>query len=384
MTDQTSTIRISAVGDIALNGEYHQFASTGNPRILAAALAPMLTDSDITIGNLEGPLTTRPPITPPWCFTLHGHPLYARILRDAGFTVLSLANNHMMDYGWEGLEDTRAHLAAVGIHCFGAGKNLREAREPLQIVIRGVRVGFLAYCNVSVLAPIYADVDRPGIAPARPSYILEDVAAAKSQNDIVIVCMHWGQEHVHYPAPKYRRLGSEILRAGAHLIIGHHPHVLQGVEKIASGAISYSLGNFMFSDEHWEGTNRKGETFTMPYRFSESARRAAIWKVVMDRRGSVMQESLIPTHLGQDLLPALDRRPERHTDMNRYGRALSRRGYRLFWGLQMIRSRLRAISEQRFGGGGNIQKRLLRLRPHHIRDMLRLVIREWEQLRGME
>jgi len=378
-----STIRISAVGDIALNGRYNQIVNAGNLRALATSVAPLLAGSDIAVGNLEGPLTTRPSVGPAWCFTLRGHPAYAPILRDAGLNVLSLANNHMMDHGWEGLEDTCTHLRAAGIRYFGAGRSLREAREPLRITVRGLRIAFLAYCNVSVLSPIYADVDRPGVAPARRSYILADIAAAQRENNVVIVCMHWGQEHVRYPAPKHRRLAFEMIAAGANLIIGHHPHVLQGVERVAKGAVSYSLGNFVFSEEDWQGTNRKGEHFSMPYRLSESARRAAVWRVVMDGQGPVLDEHLVPTYLGPDLLPALDRRPECQTEIARNRKALSRRGYRLLWTIQMTRSRIRAILDQ-FRGNESIGRRLLHLRPRHLREMLQVLIREWEQLRGVE
>ena len=378
-----STIRIAAVGDIALNGRYNELANAGNPRALVPTIASLLADSDLAIGNLEGPLTTRPPVLPPWCFTLRGHPVYAPILRDAGFGVLTLANNHMMDYGWDGLQETCAHLSAAGIRYCGVGRNLKEAREPLRIIVNGIRVAVLAYCDVSVWKMIYADVDRPGIAPARPSYILEDITAAKPQSDLLIVCIHWGQEHIHYPAPKYRHLAAAMIKAGANLIIGHHPHVLQGVERVASGAISYSLGNFTFSEECWQGTNREGETFTMPYRLSEAARRAAVWKVAVDRRGSVMEETLVPTHLGPDLLPVFDRRPERQLEMIRYRHALSRHAYRLFWAIRMITSRVQVIRQQLAGDEG-LRSRLLRIRPRHARDVLRLFIREWEQLRGME
>jgi Bacterial capsule synthesis protein PGA_cap len=378
-----STIRISAVGDIALNGGYHQLASTGKARTLAGAIAPLLADNDIAIGNLEGPLTTRAAVAPPSHFTLRGDPAYAAILRDAGFTVLSLANNHMMDYGWEGLQETCSHLDAVGIRYVGAGRNLREARQPLHLCIRGLKLAVLAYCDVSILAPVYADVDRPGIAPARPSYILEDIAATKPHSDVVIVCMHWGQEHVHYPAPKYRRLAGEMIRAGASLVIGHHPHVLQGGERIADGAVSYSLGNFTFSEELWQGQNGQGESFAMPYRLNESARRAAIWNVSVDRYGCVIQESLVPTYLGSNLLPAPDKRPQRQLEINQYRQALSTNAYGLFWAIRMIASRIRVISRE-IGGDNGVAARLVRMRPRHLRDMRRLLVREWEQLRGME
>jgi Bacterial capsule synthesis protein PGA_cap len=376
-------IRLSAVGDIALNGGYHQLSSTGNADALAATIHSLLGDTDIAIGNLEGPLTTRPAIVPPSHFTLRGGPVYARVLWEAGIRVVTLANNHMMDYGWEGVAETCTHLDAAGIRYVGVGRNLAEARKPLRLSVRGVRVAILAYCSVAIGARIYAEEHRPGVALGRPSDILEDIAATKPGSDVLIVCMHWGQEHVHYPAPKYRRLAREMVKAGANLVIGHHPHVLQGVERIGEAAVSYSLGNFTFSEERWRGTNSQGESFTMPFILSEPARKAAVWKVVMDGRGSLIEDALIPTYLKSDLLPMLDTRLERQGDIERYRRALSRPAYALFWMVQMIRCRIRAIKEQLSAEGG-LRNRLRRIRPRHVRDMLRLVVREWQQLRGME
>jgi Bacterial capsule synthesis protein PGA_cap len=378
-----SRIRLAAVGDIALNGGYNQLAKTRDAQSLVAAIASLLGQHDIAIGNLEGPLTTRPASVPPSHFTLCGDPVYAPALHAAGISVVSLANNHMMDYGWEAVEETCTRLDAAGIRYVGAGRNLMEARKPLRLSVRGLRISILAYCNVSVLAPIYADVNRPGIALGRASHILEDIAATKADSDVLIVCMHWGQEHVHYPAPKYRRLAREMIKAGANLVIGHHPHVLQGVERIGDAVISYSLGNFTFSEEHWRGTNSQGEPFTMPYTLSEPARKAAVWKVLLDARGVVIEENLVPTYLKPDLKPVLDTRYQRHKEIERYRRALSRRAYALLWIAQMMRCRIRAIKEQ-LGGEGGLRNRIRRIRPRHVRDMLRLFIREWEQLRGME
>jgi len=120
--------------------------------------------------------------------------------------------------------------------------------------------------------------------------------------------MHWGQENLDEPAPKYRRLAREAIAAGATVVVGHHPHVLQGTERVGAGAVAYSLGNFTFSEQDWEGTSRDGEAFSMPYRLSELNRRSAVWKVLIDPNKGVIDERLIPVYLGRDLIPVADAR----------------------------------------------------------------------------
>src|SRR5512135_3548377 len=121
-------IRLAAVGDIALHAGYGDLLRQGKAHEVFAGVAPYFAGADLLIGNLEGPLTTAPSASPPWRHTLHGDPGYAPVLRSAGFHVLSLANNHMMDYGWPGVEETIEKVTAQGIQVVGAGKNLEEAR----------------------------------------------------------------------------------------------------------------------------------------------------------------------------------------------------------------------------------------------------------------
>jgi poly-gamma-glutamate capsule biosynthesis protein CapA/YwtB (metallophosphatase superfamily) len=381
--ESTTSLRIAAVGDIALNGGYHQLAHQGRAGVVASAIAPLLAGCDLVIGNLEGPLTKHPPVGPPWRFCLHGDPAYASELRVAGFHAVSLANNHMLDHGWTGVEETIRHLEAADIRYFGVGKNLEEARRPLRVTVNGTRIAILAYCQVSVLMPLYAGKDQPGVAPAHRSYILEDIAQAKRENQIVIVCIHWGQEQVRYPTPKHRTLAREMISAGANLIIGHHPHVLQGIERVRGAAVAYSLGNFTFSEEEWAGANAKGEAFSMAYRISETSRRTGVWRVSMDSQGLVTEETLDPVYLARDLFPIPDSRAERRREIDRNRKTLSRPGYVLFWGFQMIGSRLRAILDQ-YGGAKEVGKRLLHIRPRHFRDLARTLLREWQQFKGTE
>lgn len=378
-----ASIRISLVGDIALNGGYEDLVRRGDENKLTAALDPLLGETDIVIGNLEGPLTRHESVGPPWRFGLHGNPAYASILRAARFNVVTLANNHAMDHGWQGLEETIRHLHANDIKYVGAGQNLNAARQPLHMTVRGVKIAILAYCDVSNLGPLYASDDCPGVTPLRPALVFEDIVAAKQACDIVILCMHWGQENISTPHPRYRRIGRDLIAAGANIIAGHHPHVLQGVERVDGGVIAYSLGNFTFSDQDWHGTNRDGESFSMPFRLTQANRRSAVWRILIDSDGTIVQEGLVPVFLGRDLLPVADARPERQIDLDKNNAALKMRAYSFVWSMRMIGSRVRVNFQQLRGEQGFV-KRLGRLRLRHVRDLWRLLAREWEQFRGTE
>jgi hypothetical protein len=375
------TIRLAAVGDIALNAGYEDLLRQGRGGAVFAGIAPLFDHTDLVIGNLEGPLTERPNPSPPWRHCLRGNPAYAPVLRAAGFHVLSLANNHMMDYGWPGVEETIERLTAAGIRVVGAGENIEKARRPVKFAVNGVRVAMLAYCSVAVRNPLYASAREPGVAPAQASYIIEDVLKAKKEADFVVVCIHWGQEFVGYPAPWFRRLARNTISAGASLILGHHPHVLQGLERFRQGLVAYSLGNFTFADEVWNGTNQNGNAFTMSMRMSEASRRTAVLKVEVTHDGNVLNHEVVPAYLGADLRVSPDSRPQRFAELKRRSQLLGKSGYALIWSGLMLKSRVHVMKKQLFPNQG-FWRRLSRLRPRHVRDALRILGREWEQFRG--
>jgi hypothetical protein len=375
------TIRLVAVGDVALNAGYDDLVRQGRGEEVFAEISPVWSGADLLIGNLEGPLTQRPSVSPPWRHCLRGNPAYAPVLRDAGFHVLSLANNHVMDYGWPGVEETIDRLTAVGIRVVGAGRNLEEARRPALLSVSGARVAILAYCSVAVRNPLYATSEGPGVAPAQLSHIKEDVSKAKSQADFVVVCLHWGQEFVEYPPPRTRWLARIIVSAGAGLVIGHHPHVLQGAERVGHGLVAYSLGNFTFADEVWNGAGKHGKSFTMPMRICEESRRTGFLRAEVDCKQGVVSYEIIPAYLGPDLRVVPDPRLQRLEQLSRASQPLSMLGYFIFWWGAMLRARYRALKRQLTLDRG-FWNRLHRLRLRHMREALRILGREWEQFRG--
>jgi len=222
------------------------------------------------------------------------------------------------------------------------------------------------------------------VAPARPSYIVEDIRAAKRRSDTLVVCMHWGQEHVHYPIPSQRRLAREMIAAGANLIIGHHPHVLQGMECVDGGLVAYSLGNFTFAEEEWCGVDQKGNQFRTQFRLGEPARRTALLRLAVNGESGSVSHEVIPAYLRADLRVVEDPRPERVEELRRYNATLRKPGYFLIWAAAMLWSRARVVTTGFFPERALLWKRLRRLRPRHVLDLARLLAREWEQLRGLE
>jgi len=239
-------IVINAVGDIMLAGPWTRTLERAGYSFPFRAVAAELARADINLANLESPLAR---CGTEFCskkFRFRGSPAVAPALRGAGFNIVTLANNHSMDFGWPALDETRRHLRDAGIAWVGAGANLDEARAVQLLNVKGKRIAFLGY---SLTQPVefFAGRARPGTAPGYANLVTADVANARRQADYVIVSFHWGREATGMPQTYQRDTAHKAIEAGADVIIGHHPHVLQGVERYKRGIIFYSLGNFAFA-----------------------------------------------------------------------------------------------------------------------------------------
>lgn len=239
-------LRISAVGDIMLDGTARPELQKNGYDYAFAATRDLLRQSHIVIGNLEGPLTRRGKAETGKQYIFRSPPdKVAQALRHAGFDVLSLANNHSLDYGTEGMVDTIDSLAAYGIRYMGAGSNSREARAPVFVPVGNQMVAFLAY-SLTFPENYWATSNTPGTAFGHEKNIVADVKAAREYADVVVVSFHWGQESKTDLREYQTRLGHAAIDAGAQAVVGHHPHILQGVERYKHGVILYSLGNYTF------------------------------------------------------------------------------------------------------------------------------------------
>jgi poly-gamma-glutamate synthesis protein (capsule biosynthesis protein) len=225
----------------------------------------MLLDSgDIIFGNLETPITAGR-IIKPGDMTFRADPGVETFLAEAGFDVVSLANNHLMNFGERGLNDTLAALDTAGIKYAGAGINAEAAHRPTIIRANGIDFIFLAYDARDIVPVSYeATADRPGIAIMDIARVTEDVRAAKTNGNVVVVSMHGGVEYAPRPSQEQINFAHAAIDAGADLVLGHHPHVVQTVEKYKGKVIFYSLGNFIF-DQTWSRETQDGLTVKLTF-----------------------------------------------------------------------------------------------------------------------
>lgn len=244
-------VTLVAVGDIMLARSIGWRLAHDAGYTPFAGVAEALRGADIAVGNLEcalgdGGAPARK------AYTFRAPPAAADALADAGFDLVSLANNHSLDYGAATLSQTLDLLDDRGIAHVGAGASAALAEAPAVREVGGLRLAFLAYVDVPVerggfdTARWRAGADRPGVAWAEADAIAAAVAAARAEADLVIVLLHTGYEGQPATSKHQRALARGAVDAGAALVIGAHPHVLQGVERYHGGLIAYSLGNFVF------------------------------------------------------------------------------------------------------------------------------------------
>jgi poly-gamma-glutamate capsule biosynthesis protein CapA/YwtB (metallophosphatase superfamily) len=179
-------------------------------------------------------------------FNFRGRPAALRVMaRYAGFDVLNLANNHVGDYGTQAMLDTVAYVRRFGMTAVGAGGSLAAAARPRVIERLGLRMAFVGFSNI-LPTSFFASPGRPGTQPATPASIEAGVRRAAKRADVVVATFHWGVERALREDARQRAFADIALRAGAHAVIGAHPHVLQPITRSGRRIVAYSLGNFVF------------------------------------------------------------------------------------------------------------------------------------------
>jgi len=262
------SITIDAVGDVMLGWRVSTLVQTNGADAPFAGVRSILARADATVGNLECPLSDRGTPTKSKSkkdlktkkeFVLRGTPAAAPGLADAGFAAMTLANNHILDYGDDALDDTLAALHASGVATSGAGDDAALAWQPAYFERRGTRFALLGISEV-IPRGYGAGRTTPGVAPGRDpitgevdaSYLkilAQAIRHARERADVVIVYEHWGTELLGPPSADHIRLAHAAIDAGATLVLGAHPHVLGPVEDYHGGLIAYSLGNFVFDTQ---------------------------------------------------------------------------------------------------------------------------------------
>ena len=227
-----NNLNLIAVGDISLH--------TLNNRRPFQHVAEVFKNKDILFGNLETVLSLRGKAAQK-AVTLYTGPEKVAYLTDAGFDVLNVANNHIMDLDVEGCHETLDVLNQHDLKFIGV--TTQKYPQPYSILERdNTRVGFLGYYEYGAKEATHDIIIRN-----IDDQIIDETKKLRLLCDIVILSLHWGIENVYYPSPKQIKLARHLIDAGATVVLGHHPHVVQGIEEYKNGLIAYSLGNFQFS-----------------------------------------------------------------------------------------------------------------------------------------
>jgi poly-gamma-glutamate capsule biosynthesis protein CapA/YwtB (metallophosphatase superfamily) len=354
--NDNSNLTLLAVGDIAPLRE--------NPVSIFDGIRETFQKADITFCQLEINLTKRGTQLPQARLAMRADPTTARAIKEAGFQVVSFASNHCMDWGREAFFDTINTLREQNINVLGVGNNISEARKPVMIEKDGVKIAFLAY-NTILPYGYWAEADRPGCVPLRGltlyeqiehdqpgtpcrihSYphrgdlreMISDVKKAKAQAEVVVVSMHWGIHFIPAVIADYQREMAHVaIDSGADLILGHHAHILKGIEVYKGKVIFYSLCNFALdlsptkemleSKKHQEimVLNPKWQpdpeypTYYMP----PDSRKTIVVKCTISGR-KIKQVSYLPTYIKKNSQPEiLKSEDKRFSEVTEYMKEIS-------------------------------------------------------------
>ena len=256
LTEKNEPICLVAVGDIILSRYVAQKINEHNdPGFPFQYTEWILQSGVITFGNLENPLTPGRDIKIPEMI-LRADTAMAPALKEAGFDILSLANNHLPDFGAKGVRDTIYNLKKADIGYVGAGKNEKEACEPRYMDIKGCKLAFLAFTDPDIAPDNYSAGIGSGTAALNSDNMKISIINAAKNADFTIVYLHLGTEYAPEPDEKQVYYSHMAIDAGADLVIGSHPHVVQKAELYKGKYILYSLGNFIF-DQLWSEETRE-------------------------------------------------------------------------------------------------------------------------------
>jgi poly-gamma-glutamate capsule biosynthesis protein CapA/YwtB (metallophosphatase superfamily) len=243
-----SAVTLAFGGDVHFEGVIRG-RLTRNPETTFGPIASVLRRADLAMVNLETAITTRG--TPQSkSFTFRAPASAFRALKAAGVDVVTMANNHGMDYGQVGLEDSLEAADDADFPVVGIGRNAGQAFRPYRVTVNGQRIAIIGATQVlddNLAAAWTAGDDKPGLASAyKVDSLLEAVRSARRNADTVIVDLHWGKELSHCPIDRQRALAPKLVEAGADVIVGSHAHVLVGGGYLGPAYVNYGLGNFVF------------------------------------------------------------------------------------------------------------------------------------------
>ena len=242
---QPRQFTLVAVGDVMLDRAVGRAIKRYGPQRILECVRDRLRAADITFCNLESPLSTRGAHDPHNC-VFRADPSAVAVLKDGGFDIVSIANNHTLNSGRRTFVDTMDVLDRYGIKYCGGRRNKETSWWPVYMYAGGLKIGFMAYTDLSF--PHGSD----NKVAADMSNLKKQVAVADGKCDLLVVSFHWGEEYHRVPTKRQRQVARAAIEAGADLILGHHPHVLEGITAYAGAPILYSMGNFVFDQRPGE------------------------------------------------------------------------------------------------------------------------------------
>ena len=254
------TLTMSMVGDVMMGRYVEEVTDSHGFDYLFRYMKPYFNASDYVSGNYEHPALAKDVSKYEEADTairLNSYADGVEAVKNAGFSVMTLANNHMMDFEEQGLLDTINEFDNAKMDYVGVGRNITEAKENINYQdVKGVRIATLGFTDVYGKNAV-AKNNQAGLLNSNPDLLFKMIGDAKDAKkgnaDLVVVNMHWGQEYATSATGRQTELAKAVIDAGADIIIGHHPHVVQSFDVYKDGLIFYSLGNFVF-DQGWTRT----------------------------------------------------------------------------------------------------------------------------------
>ena len=255
VTTPPANVTVNAVGDLLFDLSPRRLIASKGGKAPLAHVASQLRKADLTIGNLENPLSNRGASVQgkPSNLIFEGDPRGVQSLTASGIDIVALANNHMMDHGKTALADTLKTLGKADIAHAGAGMNTKAAWQAATVVRNGARISYLSFTDI-IPSGFTPSKSRPGVAVGtNMKKVTSAIRSAKKHADYVIVSFHQGIEQSYTANSQQIKDAHAAVNAGADLVLSHHPHVVQAFEFYHHRLIAYSLGNFIFPYKTTEG-----------------------------------------------------------------------------------------------------------------------------------
>lgn len=323
-----NNLTLLIVGDIMLGEDFIRFKQEHavSYEYPFEKTKEIFKSADIAFGNLEctlsksGTLREKGP-------NLYSPPESINALKYLNFSIVSLGNNHINDFGEGGIIETTKILKDNNILFFGAGRDLNGASKEAIIERNGLKISFLGYTtDEEHVKSIIAGPNTAGCVFYDFEKIKEDIEGVRNKSDIICISLHWGYEHYTYPSPEQIELAHKIIDAGAQIIIGHHPHVIQGFERYNKGLIFYSLGNFFFPNVY----DKSG----FLHKWSKENNKSIIAKCNINNKMKVGKVEIVPVFMSEDYHVMVSDGRDKEKEVfwiEEISKEIKSRDYKCFW-----------------------------------------------------